>query len=168
MWIPRTCVRGYDDLPVDIIGSILIRIASVDEILDLRWTILRAGLPRDLAHFEGDQEPTTHHFAALQTERAVACATFLRRPFDGMSAWQLRGMAVAPELQGTGVGTRLLDFAEGFVLDQDHSTLLWCNARVPASRFYQRLGWTIVGDRFEIPDAGPHVKMLKQTAPSVR
>jgi hypothetical protein len=42
--------------------------------------------------------------------------------------------------------------------------LLWCNARrtIPAAGFYQKQGWTIVSDIFEIPTAGPHVKMSKR------
>ena len=141
-------------------SDISIRTVSVEEILDLRWTILRAGLPREAANFDGDDEPTTHHFAAYIDGQVAACATFLRRPFKDEPAWQLRGMAVRAQSQGQGLGVRLLEYAERFVLDQDHSTLLWCNARVPATRFYERRGWRIVSDRFDIPDAGPHVKMM--------
>lgn len=148
--------------------DILIRIARIEEILDLRWTILRAGLPREAAHFDGDDEPTTHHFAAFAGTEAVACATFLRRPFDDHPGWQLRGMAVRADWQSRSVGARLLNFAERFVLAQDHSKLLWCNARVPAARFYERHGWKIISDPFEIPHAGPHVKMIKRTDAIVR
>jgi GNAT superfamily N-acetyltransferase len=148
--------------------EILIRLAKIEEILDLRWTILRDGLPRESANFEGDTEPTTHHFAAIVDDKPVACATFLHRPFNDEPAWQLRGMAVKPDLQKTNIGKRLLQFAERFVLDQKYSTLLWCNARVPASGFYQRQGWTIVGEPFNIPSAGPHVKMMKRIDSIVR
>jgi len=147
----------------DSCDQICFREARVEEILGLRWTILRAGLPREAASFEGDDEPTTHHFAAVKNNQIIACATFLRRPFDGEPGWQLRGMAVRANLQGTGVGKQLLEFAESFVVSRGESKLLWCNARVPASAFYVRQGWTIVGDPFEIPTAGPHVKMLKKT-----
>ena len=40
--------------------------------------------------------------------------------------------------------------------------LFWCNARVPALRFYQRHGWRIVSDQFDIPTAGPHRKLVKR------
>jgi len=40
--------------------------------------------------------------------------------------------------------------------------LLWCNARVPAVGFYESLGWRVVSERFEIPTAGPHVKMVRR------
>ena len=143
-------------------NEIIFRIARIDELLDLRWKILRAGLPRESAHFDGDGEPTTHHFGAFLSDQAIACATFLRRNFESEPAWQLRGMAVSAEHQRTGIGAGLLDFAERFVLQQNHSSLLWCNARVPASKFYVRHGWRIVSPQFEIPGAGPHVKMTKR------
>ncbi|HEX3356832.1 MAG TPA: GNAT family N-acetyltransferase [Tepidisphaeraceae bacterium] len=148
--------------------SILIRPARIEEVIDLRWTILRAGYPRDAAHFEGDNEPTTHHFGAFIDDACIGCATILRREFEHEPAWQLRGMAVSANLQKSGLGGRLLDFAEQTALDQNHSNLLWCNARVPASGFYQRKGWTIVSDVFEYPQAGPHVKMMKRLPPRVR
>jgi GNAT superfamily N-acetyltransferase len=144
-------------------NQIEIREARIEEILDLRWTILRAGLPRESANFEGDDEPTTHHFAAVNGRELLGCATFLQRPFNDQPGWQLRGMAVRADQQSGGIGKRLLEFAESFVLSKGYSNLLWCNARVPASSFYVRRGWTIVGEPFEIPTAGPHVKMMKKT-----
>ncbi len=132
------------------------------------WTILRAGYPREAAHFEGDDEPTTHHFGAFIGDDCVGCVTILRREFENEAAWQLRGMAVNADLQKSGLGGRLLDFAEDVVLNQNHSSLLWCNARVPASGFYERKGWQIVSEVFEYPQAGPHVKMMKRLPPRVR
>jgi predicted GNAT family N-acyltransferase len=149
-------------------GEILIRLAKIEEILDLRWTILREGLPRESANFEGDTEPNTYHFAAIVDDERVACATFLRRPFKDESAWQLRGMAVRRDVQKSHIGRRLLQFAERFVLDQKYSSLLWCNARVPASPFYVKQGWTIVSEPFDIPSAGPHLKMIKRIDSIVR
>src|SRR5689334_19284242 len=116
--------------------NLLIRIASVEEIIDLRWAILRAGLPRETARFTGDEEPTTHHFAALVNDEVIGCVTLLRASFDDQRAWQLRGMAVKSEFQKSRIGSRLLDFAIPFVLSEGQSSLLWCNARVPAIGFY--------------------------------
>ncbi len=59
-----------------------------------------------------------------------------------------------------GVGRQLLRFIETELkFDQDNRTL-WCNARVPAAPFYQKLGWRIVSEVFDIPTAGPHVRMI--------
>ncbi|HEY7087354.1 MAG TPA: GNAT family N-acetyltransferase, partial [Tepidisphaeraceae bacterium] len=82
--------------------DILIRLARTPEILDLRWRMLRAGLPPDSANFDGDAEPTTHHFVAEQDGKVIGCVTILRRPWEGRPAWQLRGMAVEPFVQSRG------------------------------------------------------------------
>jgi len=149
-------------------ADIVIAETGVEKIIDLRWTILRAGLARETAQFDGDNEPTTHHFAAFAGDELIACASFMRRDWEGQPAWQLRGMAVRDDQQLSGIGSRLLNFAEIFLIRRNHSNLLWCNARVPAAAFYERRGWKIVSEPFEVPTAGPHLKMMKKIAPIVR
>lgn len=139
----------------------IIRPAQVGEIIDLRWRILRAGLERETAFFEGDNEPTTIHFVADRDGKIVGCATILQRPWQDGLAWQLRGMAVEQGLQRGGVGRLLLEQVERTVRQAPYSLQLWCNARTPATPFYQKLGWQIVGPEFVIPTAGPHFKMAK-------
>lgn len=133
----------------------------MDAILDLRHRVLRAGLPRATASFEGDDEPATLHFCARDGAEVVGCATILQRPWEGRAAWQLRGMAVEPRLQRGGVGRRLVEAVEAHVLSDAHARLMWCNARVPAAPFYERLGWVVRSQPFDIPRAGPHVRMTR-------
>jgi GNAT superfamily N-acetyltransferase len=143
------------------LGPVRIHLVDVEQIIDLRWRILRAGLPRETAYFEGDDEPTTRHLAAIRADAVIGCATILRRPWQGKPAWQLRGMAVEPAFQSGGVGRMLVNEIERIVRSEPHSLQLWCNARTPATPFYRRLGWTTEGQEFEIPSAGPHFKMHK-------
>jgi GNAT superfamily N-acetyltransferase len=143
------------------VTQIIIARVSIEQILDLRWRILRAGLPREAANFDGDEELTTRHFAALEAQRVVGCVTILHRPWHSHPAWQLRGMAVEPEYQRHGIGRRLLDVVESTVRSEPHSLQLWCNARTPATAFYRNHGWDFVGEEFDIPTAGPHFKMCK-------
>jgi predicted GNAT family N-acyltransferase len=143
--------------------EIRIRLArDVEEIIDLRHEILRRGLARKLAHFDGDDEPTTRHVVAEIDGRIVGCATILRRPWNGQPAYQLRGMAVAEGLQGQGIGTKLLNEIDRVVREEGFTSQLWCNARTPASKFYRKHGWEIASDAFVIQHAGPHVKMTRK------
>jgi GNAT superfamily N-acetyltransferase len=135
-------------------------IAPVDQIVDLRHRILRADLPRESAMFEGDDEPTTGHFAAWQDAVVVGCVSIMRRALDDQPGWQLRGMAVDADLRRAGVGARLLQMAIDHIRSHGAPTILWCNAREVAIAFYQRQGLSIISPRFEIPTAGPHYKML--------
>lgn len=139
-----------------------VRPVSASDVIDLRHRVLRAGLPRESAIFEGDLEPTTVHVAAFdEAGEIVGCVTILRRPYLDAPAWQLRGMAVAPDLQRAGVGGALLRAVDAIVVASDFSRQLWCNARVPAVGFYERHGWQAIGDVFVIPSAGPHRVMQK-------
>lgn len=145
---------------------ILIQRVSVDRLIDLRHRVLRAGLPVDSARFDGDLELGTVHLGAIDraSGEVLGCCTLVRRPWEATkdAAWQLRGMAVEPTLQRSGVGARLLDVAHEVARWSTHATFLWCNAREPAVPFYAKHGWSTVGDRFDIPTAGPHFKMTRR------
>jgi predicted GNAT family N-acyltransferase len=142
--------------------SITIRETSVEAIRPLRHAVLRAGLPPEAAIFDGDDEPTSRHFGAFATSGdVVGCASIVQRPWEGQPAWRLRGMAISDELRGSGMGRRLLAKIDQIVLADNHSNILWCNARTPATGFYSRLGWTRIGDEFHIETAGPHFRMFK-------
>ena len=150
-------------------AKIEIRRVGVEKILDLRHRILRAGLPRESARFEGDEAETTLHFAAVMVEpsgqarrQAVGCLSLMLNSFLAETAWQLRGMAVEEAHQGRGLGRELLAHAEEAAASENDAGWLWCNARLPAAGFYQKHGWRTVSEVFEIPTAGPHVKMSKR------
>jgi predicted GNAT family N-acyltransferase len=147
-----------DEIRVDI------RAASLADVWDLRHQVLRHGLPRETAVFDGDAAETTRHVAAVAGGRVVGCATLHLNEWQGRRAWQLRGMATADDVRGRGVGRRMLAFLEREVLAGSPVRLLWCNARVPAVGFYRRVGWQVASEVFEIPTAGPHVKMFRDLA----
>jgi GNAT superfamily N-acetyltransferase len=146
-------------------ATIAIHRVAVGEILALRHRILREGLPPESARFDGDDAETTCHFAAYASGTdgpLLACLSFMLNSWSHEPAWQLRGMAVDSSHQRRGVGRQLIAHAEEALARQGRTGLLWCNARLPAVGFYQKLGWTVVSDVFEIPTAGPHVKMTKR------
>jgi GNAT superfamily N-acetyltransferase len=140
-----------------------IRPITAKEALTVRLPVLRAGLPPASAILDRDDDPGTRHFGAFDGLRLVGVATFFAeacplRP--GPHAWRLRGMATLPDMQGRGAGSSLV--AEGVeVAKASDATLMWCNARVSARGFYEKLGFTAIGDEFELPVAGPHYVMIK-------
>ena len=140
-------------------NSIVVRAAQLHEIVDLRHAVLRQGLPRAEAVFPGDDAPTSRHYGAFRDDVAVGCATLHATQWEGEPAWQLRGMATSPEFRRQGLGKMLLEEMEAAL---PSTALLWCNARVPYVPFYQAMGWHVVSDPFEIPTAGPHLKMVKR------
>lgn len=143
-----------------------IRRATLEDLIDLRHQVLRKGLPREAAIFDGDRDETSRHYGAFAEgptgERVVVCASMLLNQWLDEPAWQLRGMATAPDFRGTGLGRAIVAFIESDIRATQSVRLLWCNARVPASRFYLKMGWQVVSEEFEIPTAGPHVRMVKR------
>jgi GNAT superfamily N-acetyltransferase len=124
---------------------------------------LRPGLPPESAILDHDDDPDTRHFGAFDGARLVGVATFFPEPCPlrpGKRAWRLRGMATLEEMQRRGGGSGLV--AEGVrVARADNAELIWCNARVSARGFYEKLGFTTSGDEFVLPVAGPHYVMIK-------
>ena len=142
---------------------VLLRRAALDEILALRHAVLRPGLPAASAAFDGDVAPDTRHFGAFDGRTAIACLSFMRRDRDG-EAYQLRGMATAAAVRGAGVGRALLRFADEALAAETGIRGLWCNARVESIGFYERVGWRVVSDVFEVPGVGPHRVMVRPPA----
>jgi GNAT superfamily N-acetyltransferase len=60
---------------------------------------------------------------------------------------QFRKFAVAPEWQGQGVGSKLLEHAAAVARDAGARTM-WCDARTSALPFYQRFGMQTEGSSF--------------------
>jgi GNAT superfamily N-acetyltransferase len=129
----------------------------------LRQRVLRPGRPPAAARFDIDDEPSTASFAARTPHgEVVATAVVYPEPCpwlpDRPGAWRLRGMATAPDHRGRGVGTRVLRAALAHV-DTSGGDLVWCNARVPARRLYERAGFRTHGASWEDPEIGPHIAM---------
>ena len=137
-----------------------IRFAGLPEILPLRQQMIIDGTDRDSPFFDGDQKPDTRHVAIFDRGACIACATLLASTWEGQPAWQLRGMATALDRQREGMGTALLRYCVERVARESGMGLFWCNARVIAAGFYEKNGWRIVSERFDIPKVGPHYRMV--------
>lgn len=95
-------------------------------------------------------------FGAFDGDELVAVG--LVGPDGGPGAWRVRGMATAPSARSRGAGTAVLGALVRHALDQG-ATRVWCNARTPARSLYERAGFEVVSDVFELPEIGPHVVM---------
>jgi predicted N-acetyltransferase YhbS len=126
--------------------GVTVREGELSEVLPLRRMVLRPG--QEVRPSDYDSSPGIRHVVAVQGDEVVGCATIYPSAHDGeVGAWQLRGMAVAPDLQGKGIGAAVLrvaiDIARGA-----GAPLLWANARVTALGFYERLGFEVVGEEY--------------------
>jgi predicted GNAT family N-acyltransferase len=101
---------------------------------------------------DGDDEWETVHLATVEDDGTiVAVATFLDRECPlrpGVHpARQLRGMAVATERQGEGLGGELL--AAGIErCREDGAVIVWAHARTAAVPWYEAHGLPAEGDEY--------------------
>lgn len=146
---------------MEMMDQVVVRQATLAEIFQLRWDVLRPGRPVEAAQFPGDDAPETIHVGAFVGERNVCCATATRATWQDRPAWQLRGMGVAADWQNRGVGQRVLAELESLVRRAADIRLIWCNAREEAVKFYEKQGWHVASEPFHIEDVGPHFKMTK-------
>jgi GNAT superfamily N-acetyltransferase len=155
-------VRMPDALRVTVDNQpVVVRSARSEEIIDLRHRVLRQNLPRTEAIFPGDDLPTSYHFAACTSAgEVIGCTTFHLNSWENQPAYQLRGMATDPTWAGKGIGRAVVTYSIDTIKAASHVHLFWCNARLIAIPFYEKLGWRIASERFEIPTAGPHHRMV--------
>lgn len=137
---------------------------NTEETIAVRHQILREGRPREDCYFPGDDLSTTTHYGIYNENKLAGIATFLEQnhpDFQG-SHIQLRGMAVLDHYKGKGYGKLLLETGEQLA-NQKQKQLIWCNARIIAKPFYDKLGYKTFGNSFEIPKVGTHFVMYKKT-----
>ena len=136
---------------------------DAEAVRPLRAEVLRPGQSREQLIFPGDDARDTLHTAVSVEGRIVGVASVMREPYPRAARagdWRIRGMATRPEMRGGGIGAALLARCEQHA--RDHAAArLWCNARVRARMLYERAGFAVDGEVFEIPMIGPHYLMRK-------
>lgn len=140
-------------------GIILTEPVPVEVIYPLRLLVLRPGGTLADCVFEGDEAETTLHLGAYDVMYNLkGIASYYEAPMPGHTfekPIQLRGMATHPEVRGMGFGKELIH--HGVMLFRaTGNDVIWCNAREVAVKFYERLGFEVVGAPFDIPRIGPH------------
>lgn len=120
----------------------------------LRRQVLR---PHETVAELASHEPP-EAFAAGAFENGRLVAVGLIGPDGEPGEWRVRGMATLPEFRGRGAGGAVL----AALLDHGRSqgaTAVWANVRTPARMLYERAGFEVSSDEFELPRIGPHVVM---------
>ncbi len=129
--------------------------------LGLRSKILRNGLPAQECIFPTDQVQGAFHLAYYEGEEITCIASFFPKNHGERKelGYQLRGMATDDQFKGKGYGTKLVQFAVEYI-EKTNAAYIWCNARASAVPFYQKLGFELASNEFEIAGIGPHYEMI--------
>jgi len=137
---------------------------SALETFSVRQPVLRPGKNIETCHFDGDNLSTAKHFGYFEDENLAGIASLFKSSselFKEKEQFQLRGMAVLSNFQKKGIGEKLVNYAENDAKNKN-ANLIWFNAREIAVPFYQKLGYEITGQSFDISDIGKHFVMFKR------
>jgi predicted GNAT family N-acyltransferase len=129
--------------------------------LGLRSKILRNGLPLEECVFPTDQVEGAFHLATYVDGEIASIASFFPKNYKDNKemGYQLRGMATDTGFEGKGYGKQLIDFAVIYIKNTN-AQYIWCNARAAAVPFYQKLGFKVISEEFEVAGIGPHYEMI--------
>ncbi|MDC1037594.1 GNAT family N-acetyltransferase [Candidatus Marinimicrobia bacterium] len=125
----------------------------------LRHKILRPNLPFQDSILPEDDFLISAHFIVENNGNIVSVASVYKEYFEAIptrKGYRLRGMATEKKEQGKGFGTVVLKGAIHYLKNETDADIIWCNARVSAFGFYEKMGFIIVGDEFDLSNIGPH------------
>ena len=110
-----------------------------------------------------DDQAGAFHLGAYKGDELICVASFFKQnqvKFSEQHQYRLRAMATLSSAQNTGAARALLNTAFKILKDKDQN-LLWCDARIIATGFYEKLGFEKLGDTYSIPIIGLHYLMYK-------
>lgn len=140
----------------------MIKYITTEETLDLRNRVLRNNAGLDKCVFPTDATEHNFHLGRFEDNKLVSIATFFPEdcPERAGAGFRLRGMATDPSFAGRGYGADLIKFAIN-ELRSANASYIWCHARSSALGFYEKLGFDVISEEFEVPEIGPHFVMIK-------
>lgn len=127
-----------------------------DKEIALRYDVLRKPLRLNFTAEQLAAEGDFFHLGYFDGESLLACL-ILAPEKDGKI--KMKQVAVAAQQQGKGIGAQLVTAAESFAASKGF-TLMYCHARDTAVPFYEKLGYSRVGEEFEEVTI-PHWEMEK-------
>lgn len=125
--------------------------------LALRNKILREPIGLKLSKNDTKNEDKQTHIGAFLNNKLVGCLILYPQDTNEI---KMRQLAVLPETQKTGIGKKLVTFAEIYAKNNKFS-LITLHARLTVKEFYLKQGYDQVGKQF-IEQNIPHICMYKK------
>lgn len=129
----------------------------------LRHKVLWPHLEKQDCGIDSDLLPEAFQLGSFYKGQLISIGSFFpqkNKHFSAQKQFRLRAMATDPDFRGLQSGKRLMEVAFDF-LKKDGVDILWCDARLVATGFYDKLGLNVMGEIYEVPKIGPHKLMYK-------
>ena len=125
--------------------------------LTLRQDILRTPLNLTLTPKDIEGEEHDIHIGGFHEGNVLAYCII--SPIDSQKC-KIRQVCVSNKLQGIGIGTKLMEYAEEMAMSRGFQTIM-LHARKTVVPWYESLNYEIIGNEFA--EVGiPHFKMIKK------
>lgn len=115
--------------------------------VELRDEVLRRPLGLEYSAEQLAAEHDQHHFVASDAKHQVGAYLALQTDDQHPTHIKMRQVAVAPHLQGQGIGRQLVRFVEAWAASEGYA-VMYCHARDVAVSFYLKQGYAAVGEPF--------------------
>jgi GNAT superfamily N-acetyltransferase len=110
-----------------------------------------------------DARADAFHLGTYDGDRLVSVGSFFSMPSDKVlfeRYYRLRAMATHPDYRGRHAGAMLVNYGANMLRERGVE-VLWCDARLTAVPFYQKIGFDYLPEVYDIPKIGPHHFMWK-------
>ena len=142
-----------------ILPEVVVECAKTQELYQIRWRVLRPleKSPRNV-HYEGDDATGAIHLKAVVDGKIVGCVSALPQPLEVLGgagkAYRIRALAVLEPFRGKGIGRELME--QIIELARSRANTLWLSGRTHHRTWYEKFGFTVIGEKFDIKGTGPH------------
>lgn len=133
--------------------------SDLDKYYNLRYEILRKPWNQPMKSTKDEWEDQSIHVLMLdEKDEAIACG---RLQLNSKTEGQIRSMAVQTELQGKGLGKKIIEYIEKRASELNLKTIN-LDARINAVKFYESCGYKVIGESYLLFGVIPHFKMEKE------
>lgn len=145
-----------------------IRPVPLAQVQPLRQAVLYPHRAVEDCAFAGDEAAGAVHLGAVRDDQLVGVASLLdEAPPDTASlrnALRVRSVAVHADCRGQGVGAALMAACQRHAA-RAGARGVWCNVRLSAVGFYERLGFEQVTEPFEKPGFAVRFVVMQRRFP---
>lgn len=120
----------------------MIKEISYKETYSIRQQVMWPDKPIDYIKLEED--PIGHHFAYYEQHQVLAVISVFIKDEQA----QFRKFACLQSFQGQGIGRKLLNYVIRFLEKRDVK-VIFCNARIEKTEFYESFGMSKFGENFQ-------------------
>ena len=136
-----------------------VRIISAQETRPLRHLVLWPHIEKtEDCVIDIDNREDAIHIGAFENDQLISvCSLFelSSQRINQAKQYRLRAMATHPNFRGMNAGKRVVQFALELTRNKGFD-VLWCDARQVALGFYEKMGFTLIDEWYEVPKIGLH------------